>query len=343
MLTSRLFRATVPAAALAALIAGALPALSQEVNVYSSRHYDSDDGLYTAFTEATGIEVNRLEGEADELIARLEAEGANSPADILLTVDAGRIWRADQKGLLQPVSSAVLEERIPSTLRHPEGHWFGLSQRARVIFYAKDRVETPPQTYAALADPQYAGKICIRTSSNIYNLSLMASIIANQGEDAATAWAEGVLANLARDPEGGDTDQLRGLVSGACDIAVANSYYFARALAEDVDGLSGSTDGIGWVFPDQDGSGTHVNVAAAGVVANAPNLESAVAFLEYLTTPEAQAFFANQNYELPVVAGVEVGEVAASLGDFSTDTLNLDALGSNQAKAQEIFNAVGFP
>jgi iron(III) transport system substrate-binding protein len=343
MLPSRLFRAAVPAAALAALIAGALPALSQEVNVYSSRHYDSDEGLYDAFTEATGIAVNRLEGEADELIARLEAEGANSPADILLTVDAGRIWRADQKGLLQPVSSAVLEERIPDTLRHPEGHWFGLSQRARVIFYARDRVENPPQTYAALADPQYEGQICIRTSSNIYNLSLMAAIIANEGEEAATAWAEGLLANLARDPEGGDTDQLRGLVSGACDIAVSNSYYFARALAEPVDGLSGSTDGIGWVFPDQAGNGTHVNVAAAGIVANAPNPENALAFLEFLTTPEAQAFFADLNYELPVVADAPVGEIAASLGEFDADTLNLDALGANQAKAQEIFNAVGFP
>lgn len=343
MLKSRLLRRVAPAVATAALLAVAAPALSQELNVYSSRHYDSDDSLYEAFTQATGIEVNRLEGEADELIARLEAEGANSPADILMTVDAGRIWRADEMGLLQPVSSEVLEERIPEALRHPEGHWFGLSQRARLIFYAKDRVENPPQTYAELADPQYEGKVCIRTSSNIYNLSLMASIIANQGEEAATNWAEGVKANLARAPEGGDTDQLRGLVSGACDIAVANSYYYARALSEPVEGLSEGTDGIGWVFPDQDGVGTHVNVAAAGVTANAPNRDAAIAFLEYLTTPEAQAFFADQNSEFPVVPDAPVGEIAASLGDFRADELNLNALGENQAKAQEIFNAVGFP
>jgi iron(III) transport system substrate-binding protein len=329
-------------AALAAL-AGAFPAAAQEVNIYSSRHYDTDDGLYDAFTEATGIAVNRIEGEADELIARMQAEGANSPADVFLTVDAGRIWLADQQGLLQPVESEVLESRIPDYLRHPDGHWFGLSTRARIIFFAKDRVDSPPQTYEALADPQYAGQICIRSSSNIYNLSLMGSIIDHDGEAAARDWAAGLLANLARAPEGGDTDQLKGLVSGACDIAVANTYYFARALSEEVDGLTGSTDGIGLVFPNQETTGTHVNVAAAGVATHAPNRDEAVAFLEYLTTPEAQAYFADQNNEFPVVADVPVGAVAASLGEFRRDTLNLSVLGENQPLAQQIFNEVGFP
>ncbi len=333
----------VSCAALLAGLAAALPAAAQDLNVYSSRHYDSDDALYEGFTEATGIAVNRIEGEADELIARMKAEGANSPADVLLTVDAGRIWLAETEGLLQPVESEVLEARIPESLRHPEGLWFGLSTRARVIFYARDRVAEPPQTYADLADPAYEGQVCIRSASNIYNLSLMGSIIANEGEAAALAWAEGLKANLARAPEGGDTDQLKGLVSGACDIAVTNTYYFARALSEEVEGLTGSTDQIGIVFPNQDTTGTHVNIAAAGVAVNAPNAENAVAFLEYLTTPETQAFFADQNNEFPVVADAPVGEVAASLGAFRADTLNLSALGENQARAQEIFNEVGFP
>ncbi len=330
------------------LIAGvalllAAQAAAQEVNVYSSRHYDTDDTLYDGFTEATGIKVNRIEGEADELIARMKAEGANSPADVFLTVDAGRIWLADKEGLLQPVESEVLIERIPENLRHPENHWFGFSQRARAIFYANDRVDDPPMTYAALADPVWKGRLCVRSSSNIYNLSLLGAIIANEGEAAARAWAAGVHDNLARPPEGGDTDQLRGLVSGICDVALSNTYYFARALDQEIDGLSSGIEGIGWLFPDQDGNGAHINVAAAGVAANAPNLDNAVAFLEYLTEPDTQAFFANQNYEFPVVADAEVGEVAARLGEFRADTLNLSALGENQPLAQQIFNEVGFP
>lgn len=337
----RTSRAAFAAAALAAGLAG--PAMAQEVNLYSSRHYDADDQLYDMFTDATGIAVNRIEGEADELIARLKSEGANSPADVFLTVDAGRIWLADKENLLSPVESEILEERIPESLRHPEGHWFGLSMRARVIFYARDRVENPPRTYAALADPGYEGQVCIRSATNIYNLSLMSSIIEHEGAEGATAWAEGLLGNLARAPEGGDTDQLKGLVSGACDIAVANTYYFARAKAESVEGLSEGVEQIGWVMPNQETTGTHVNVAAAGVLANAPNRDNAIAFLEFLTTEEAQQFFADQNHEFPVVPGVPVGPIAAEYGDFKRDDLNLSVLGENQPEAQEIFNAVEFP
>lgn len=327
----------------AGLVVAGGAAAAQELNLYSSRHYDNDDQLYAMFTEATGIAVNRIEGSADELVARMKAEGVNSPADVLLTVDAGRIWLADREGLLQPVESDVLEERIPAFLRHPDGHWFGVSQRARVIFYSVDRVPNPPQTYEALADPAYEGQICIRSSTNIYNLSLMGSIIAHDGSDGAKSWAEGVLANLARPPEGGDTDQLKGLVSGACDIAVANTYYFARAQAETVEGLSEGVDGIGFVMPNQDTTGTHVNIAAAGVAAHAPNRDNAVAFLEFLTTPEAQRFFSDQNHEFPVVPGVEVGPIAAEFGGFKPDTLNLNVLGENQPEAQKIFNEIGFP
>lgn len=335
-------RLTPLIAALAAALTAA-PLAAQELNIYSSRHYDSDDRVYADFTETTGIEVNRIEGSAEELITRLEAEGANSPADVLLTTDAGRIWLADQAGLLQAADSEVLDTRIPDFLRHEGGHWFGFSQRARVIFYARDRVDAPPETYLDLADPKWQGRLCIRSSSNIYNLSLMGAMIAHHGEEAARDWAAGLRDNLARPPEGGDTDQLRGLVSGICDIAVANTYYFARALAEDVEGLSGQTDAIGWVFPDAETTGTHVNVTAAGIAANAPNRDEALAFLEYLTTPEAQRFFADQNYELPVVADVPVGEVAASLGDFRRDELDLETLGENQPLAQRIFNEVGLP
>ena len=332
------------AAALSFGLALALPAAAEQVvNIYSSRHYDTDEKLYSDFTDATGITVNRVEAAPDELISRIKAEGANSPADILMTVDAGRIWLADQQGLLRPVESELLEQRIPAHLRHPDGHWFGFSTRARLIFYAKDRVAVPPQTYEALADPEWKGRVCIRSSSNVYNLSLMGAIIAHDGAAAAEDWASGLLANLAHPPEGGDLDQLKGLVSGACDIAVANSYYFARALAEPVDGIGDGVKAIGWVFPNQATTGTHVNVAAAGVTTHSPNPDNAIAFLEYLTTPQAQQFFANQNHEFPVVEGVPVDAIAASLGGFRPDTFNLSVLGDNQPQAQAIFNAVGFP
>ena len=332
---------TALAAGLAAL--AALPAAADEVNIYSSRHYDTDERLYSDFTEATGITINRIEGTPEELIARMQAEGANSPADVFLTIDAGRIWLADKDGLLQPVHSEVLDARIPAHLRHPDGHWFGFSQRARIVFYAKDRVAEPPQTYQELADPKWKGKICIRSASSVYNLSLMGAMIAHEGEEEAKAWATGLLANLARPPEGGDTDQLTGLVSGACDIAVANTYYFARGLATDVPGLSEGIDSIGWVFPNQQTTGAHVNIAAAGVAAHAPHPDAAITFLEYLSTPAAQAYFADQNFEFPAVADATIGAVPASLGAFKADDLNLSALGENQPAAQRIFNEVGFP
>jgi len=326
------------------ILGAAAPAMSQEVNIYSARHYDTDDVLFEAFTEATGIAVNRIEGESDELIARMEAEGANSPADIFLTVDAGRMWRADQAGLLAPVESEVVNRRIPAFLRHPDGHWFGMSQRARIIWYHKDRVDTPPLTYEALADPAYEGQICIRSSSNIYNLSMLAAIIEVHGEETAQDWAAGVRANMARDPQGGDTDQLRGIVSGECDIAVSNTYYFARGLASDVDGLTGSTDQIGWVWPNQNDRGAHTNVAAMAVTANAPNRDEAVQFVEFMTGDFAQEHFANQNNEYPAVPGVALGEAVAQLGYFIPDnTTGAESYGRNAPRAQAIFNAVGWP
>ena len=343
-MSSRLARAAVLLLATSPLaMAAAVPALADgEVNIYSARHYEVDERLYAEFEEQTGISVNLIEGKEDELIERMKAEGANSPADVFITADAGRLWRADEAGLLSAVDSAILTERLPDSLRHPEGHWFGISKRARVIFYDKTRVSEPPQTYAALADPQYKGLVCARSGSNIYMLSLMAAYIAHNGDDAAKTWAQGLKDNLAREPQGGDTDQLKGLVSGECGIALANTYYFARAVAGEVSGVTEGLDRIGIVFPDQDGNGTHVNISGAGVAAHAPNRENAVRFLEYLTSDTAQGYFANGNNEYPAVEGVAASSVVAGLGSFRADTLNLSALGENQTRAQEIWNEVGY-
>lgn len=315
-----------------------------ELNLYSSRHYDTDERLYADFEEATGITINRIEAGADELIERMASEGANSPADILMTVDAGRLYRADQLGLFQPYVSDELEQRVPSYLRHPEGHWYGFSQRARVIFYAKDRVENPPLNYQDLADPQYDDMVCARSSGNIYQLSLLAALIDHLGEEEAEAWAEGFYGNFAREPEGGDTDQLRALVSGECDIVVSNTYYFARAVRTDVSGVSAEDrENIGWVFPNQETTGAHVNISGAGIAANAPNAENAALFLEYLASDQAQEYFSAGNDEYPAVMGTAISPSVASLGLFRQDTLNLTALGENQGLAQEIYNRVGYP
>ena len=342
-LTGRVMVGALGAVVLAASFATVAKA-DGEVNIYSARHYDTDDVLFNRFKEETGITVNRIEGKSDELIARMKAEGENSPADVFLTVDAGRVWRADQAGLLSPVDSEVLNERIPPHLRHPDSHWFGLSQRARIIFYDKSRVDDPPQTYEALATDDYDDMVCIRSSSNIYNLSLLASIIEVHGRETAKEWAAGVRENMAREPQGGDTDQLRGIVSGECGIAVSNHYYFVRGLVGDVDGLSGSTDKIGWVWPNQSGRGAHVNLAAGAVTANAPNRENAVKFLEFLTSDFAQAHFAEQNNEFPAVPGVPLDQGVAQLGYFIPDTsTGAVTYGENAPEAQAIFNEVGWP
>ncbi|MGR3782060.1 MAG: extracellular solute-binding protein [Albimonas sp.] len=330
-----------------AVLAGALAlaaaaASAQEVNLYSSRHYDTDERLYTDFEKATGIKVNRIEAGADELIERMKAEGRNSPADVFLTTDAGRMWRAEEAGILAPVESELLDEKIPEHLRHPDDLWFGFSQRARIIFYDKQDVTEPPQTYAELADPKWKGRVCTRSGSNIYMLSLLAAKIAHDGEEAATEWAQGLWDNRARDPQGGDTDQLRAIVSGECDVVLANTYYFARALRTEVDGVSAHVDRIGWVFPDQDGAGAHVNVSAGAMAAHAPHPEAAKAFLEYLASDSAQAYFSKGNDEYPVVEGVEQAESTAQLGEFKADELNLAELGRNQARAQMIYDSVGY-
>lgn len=335
--------------ALSALLGAAITATTlgaaqaQELNLYSSRHYETDERLYSDFTEATGIVINRIEGNADELIARLAAEGANSPADVFLTVDTSRLVRAEQLGLLQPIESEVLNGAIPANLRDDDGQWYGFSQRARIIFYNTETVEDPPRTYLELADPAYEGMICIRSSTNTYNQTLLASIIENNGADVARDWARGVVANMARDPQGGDTDQLRALASGECDIAVSNTYYMARAIRREVDGLSAEDRAnIGWIFPDQEGNGAHVNLSGGGVAANAPNREAAIAFLEYLVGRQAQEYFSAGNDEYPVVEGVAIAPSAAALGEFRADDVNLSDVAENLPLAQQIFNEAGW-
>ncbi len=313
-----------------------------ELNLYSSRHYDTDERLYSDFEEATGITINRIEGKADELLARIEAEGANSPADVLLTVDTSRLARAKNAGALQAIDSAVLEDKIPSNLQDSDNQWFGFSQRSRIIFFDKADVTNVPATYLDLAKPEYKGLVCIRSSTNTYNQTLLASIVTHHGEEAATEWAAGVVANMARDPQGGDTDQLRGIVSGECEISVSNSYYFARAGRKNVKGLSDHIDMIGWTFPSQDAEGAHMNLSGAGVAAHAPNKDNAIKFLEYLASDSAQKYFSNGNDEFPVVAGVELAPNVAALGDFNADKVELSEVAKNIPTAQKIFNKVGW-
>lgn len=324
------------------LVGAAGYANAQELNLYSSRHYDTDESLYSDFTELTGITINRIEDSASTLMARMEAEGANSPADVFLTVDTVRLTRAAEMGLLQPIESDVLEAEIPAYLQDDENQWFAFSQRARIIFYNPETVENPPSTYQDLADPQYAGQVCIRSSSNVYTQNITAALVAHLGQDAAQDWANGVVANFARSPEGGDTDQLRGIVSGECQIAMSNTYYFARAVRKPVDGLSDSLDMISWVFPNQNDIGAHMNISGGGVAAHAPNRENAILFLEYLASREAQEYFSAGNDEYPAVPGVAVAPSAASLGFFRPDDIELSDIADNIDAAVQVLNSAGW-
>ena len=334
-------RARVPALVFAGLVASA-PALSAEqVNLYSARHYDTDFALYDTFTERTGIAVNLIEGGSDALIERIANEGEYTPADILITVDAGRLWRAQQRGLFQPVSSEVLEQRIPAHLREPGGHWFGLSKRARVIVHGKDRtLGVAVARYEDLANAGLRGAICMRSSSNIYNLSLMSSLVEALGATAAEEWAGGVVANFARPPQGNDTSNLAAIASGECGVTVANTYYLGRWLASPREEDRRMADRLSVVFPNQDDRGAHVNVSGAGVTRHAPNRDNAVRFLEYLTGDFAQKVFAEGNNEYPVV-GEASGPIAV-LGAFKEDGINAGLLGQNQAEAVRIYDRAGW-
>ena len=314
-----------------------------EVNLYSSRHYDTDLALYDNFTAETGIKVNLIEAGADELIERIRSEGDFSPADVLITVDAGRLWRAAKAGVLEPVDSSILNERIPENLRHPDGLWFGLSKRARVLVYNREAgLPEPLASYEDLADPTHRGQVCVRSSSNIYNVSLLASIVARAGAEAAEEWARGVVDNFARPPQSNDTGLIRAVASGECGIAVVNTYYLARLAASDDPAERAVAEGVSVVFPNQGSDGTHVNISGAGVVKTSPNREHAIRFLEYLTSDEAQAYFANGNNEYPAVSGVIASSAVEALGEFEEDDLNASLLGVHQAEAIMVFDRAGW-
>ena len=327
---------------IAFVLSGLSSAFADEVvNVYSARHYDTDMAMYERFTEETGIKVNLIEGSSDALIERIKSEGQFSPADMLITVDAGRLWGAEKEGIFQPVDSAVLSERIPAHLRHPQGEWFGLSKRARVIAHKKDMALPPGfSTYEALADKAFRGQVCMRSSGNIYNLSLMASLIDAHGVEAAEAWAKGVVANFARTPQSNDTGQLKAVASGECTITIANTYYLGRLMASTKPEDKALMANLEIVFPNQDGRGTHVNISGAGVTKYAPNRENAIRFLEYLTSDFAQRLFAEGNNEYPI-SGPTTGPVAA-LGEFKRDNLNVSVLGENQTEAVKVYDRAGW-
>ncbi len=329
----------------ALLFAGSAIAQDNKVlNLYSSRHYQTDEALYANFTKLTGIKVNRIEAGEDALIERIRNEGARSPADVLVTVDAGRLWRAEQLGFFQPVKSAVLDARIPANYREPNGQWFGFSLRARVIAYNKSKVKAAElPNYESLAEPKWKGRVCMRSSTNIYNLSLMGAMIDHLGEAKAEQWAQGVKNNLAREPKGGDTDQLKSVAAGECDVTISNQYYYARLLRSAKPEEREIGEKIGVVFPNQANRGTHVNISGAGVMKNAPNREAAVKFLEYLASDEAQRYFAEGNNEWPVVASVKPDNpVLKMLGEFKQDALNVAVLGRNQPGSQKIYDRVAW-
>ena len=341
--------------ALTALMAG--QAMAQEVNVYSSRHYNTDQALYDEFTAATGIKVNLIEAKGDALIERMQAEGESSPADVFITVDGSRLARAVDAGLFQPItsdalnaavpanlrSSDALAERIPENLRHPDGLWYGLSTRVRGIVYDKENVDPSEITsYEDLTDDKWQGRICIRSSSNVYNQSLVASMIASEGLEAAEGWSEGIVANMARDPQGGDTDQIKAVAAGECDVAVSNHYYLARLMSSDDAADQEVADAVGIIFPNQDDRGSHANVSGAGVAANAPNKDAAVQFIEYLATPSAQAYFAEGNHEWPVVADVKLSPVLETWGEFKTDAVDVVEYGANNAEALKAMDRAGW-
>ncbi|PKM82728.1 MAG: Fe(3+) ABC transporter substrate-binding protein [Firmicutes bacterium HGW-Firmicutes-14] len=313
------------------------------VNLYTDRHYDSDDSLYNAFTQKTGIKVNIVKGKSDELIERLKTEGADTEADLFITADAGRLHRAKSSSLLQPVDSQILKANIPENLRDSENYWFGFTKRARVIVYAKDRINPAElSTYENLTNPKWKGKILVRGSDSIYNQSLLASFIEIMGEENAKKWAAGIVANMARAPKGGDRDQAKAIAAGEGDIAIMNTYYFGLMLNSSDPEEKKVTEKLAVFFPDQDGSGTHINVSGGGVVKDAKNKENAIKLLEFLAGEKAQKSYAEANYEYPVLKSVDSSDLLKSWGSFKEQSVSLSKLGELNEKAVKILNEVGW-
>lgn len=317
--------------------------LQAQINIYSHRHYDSDKILFKKFTDQTGIKINVIKGSADQLIERLISEGGNSPADILFTVDAGRLHRAKVAGILQPIESKILSENIPPSMRDEDGYWFGLTVRARVLVYSKKRV-TPDQlsTYEDLANRKWRGKIAVRSSSNIYNQSLMASIIASNGSRKALSWAKSIRKNMARAPRGSDRDQARAVAAGLADVAIMNTYYLG-ILANSPDAKDREVfKKVSVFFPNQNDRGTHINISGAGITKSSKNKKDAIKFLEFLSGSDSQKTFGSVNYEYPIKIEANQSELLNSWGPFKYDKLNLSVLGANNAEAVKLFDKAGW-
>ncbi|MDE2417387.1 MAG: extracellular solute-binding protein [Burkholderiales bacterium] len=343
----------IPFFAIALALAALAPVAQAQdavLNLYSARHYPSDEALYSGFTKATGIRIQRVDSDDAGILSRLRAEGAASPADVVLLVDAARLWRAEVDGLFRPVKSKVLESAVPAQLRaktSDEGTpWFGFSTRARVIVYDKASVKKEDvDTYEELADPKNKGKLCIRSGSHPYNLSLFGAMVEHMGPEKTEEWLKGMVGNMARSPKGGDTDQIKGVASGECAIAVTNTYYLARLMRSTNPEEKAVAERVGVVFPNQATWGTHVNVAGGGVAKNSKNTANAIRFLEYLASPEAQNHFANGNNEWPVVPGLKLDNPALKAmtgGSFKSELINISAVGMNQIKVQQMLDRVGF-
>ena len=337
----------------ALLCAGSAHAQDNVLNLYSARHYSTDEALYNDFTKATGIKINRVDADDAGIIARLKAEGSASPADVILLVDAARLARGEQDGLFLPIKSKLLEDTIPASLRaQPTADgaapWFGFSTRARVIVYDKMKVKpTEVDSYEKLADPQNKGKLCIRSGSHPYNLSLFGAVLEHMGPQKTEAWLKGLVDNMARAPKGGDTDQIKAVAAGECQIAVTNSYYLARLMRSSKPEDRTVAERVGVVFPNQSSWGTHVNIAGAAVARHAKHVDSATKFLEYLASPSAQNYFANGNNEWPVAKGLVTDNPALKAmtggsGQFKSETIPVGAVGANQVKVQQMLDRVGF-
>ncbi len=345
---SRPLMSGLMALVLALAVAGPAAAQEKVLNLYSARHYQTDEALYQNFTKATGIRINRVDADDAGVLARLKSEGASSPADIILLVDAARLWRAEVDGLFQPVRSAVLEQRIPAQLRGKDtgegSAWFGFSTRTRLVVFDKARVaKTDVDRYEKLADPINKGRLCTRSGSHPYNLSLFGAMVEHLGAEKAEVWLKGLVTNMARAPKGGDTDQIKAVASGECAVALTNSYYLARMMRSKAPADVDVMDKIGVVFPNQADHGTHVNVAGGAVARHAKNRAAAVQFLEYLSSAEAQKYFADGNNEWPAVAGTKLSNPAIeAFGNFKTESLPISVIGMNQVKVQQILDRVGY-
>ena len=329
---------------------GSASAQEQVLNLYSARHYQTDEALYSNFTKATGIKVNRVDADDAGILARLKAEGAASPADVIMLVDAARLWKGDADGLFKPIKSPALEAAIPANLRAKASAdgttWFGFSTRARIVVYDKLKVKKADvDTYEELADPKNKGLLCTRSGAHPYNLSLFSAVTEHLGEAKTEEWLKGLVANMARSPKGGDTDQIKAVASGECGIALTNSYYLARLMRSSAPEDKAVVERVGVVFPNQESWGTHVNIAGAAVAKNAKHPENAVKFMEYLASPEAQNYFANGNNEWPAVPTVKVDNPALKAmtnGNFKAETIPVSAIGYNQIKVQQMLDRVGY-